>query len=67
MLSHKSIQRLYKPSRLQKFPVVKKLRSLKSHQASSSESAANDTNLSRDQVIEIYDWIAQINSESNGA
>ncbi len=64
MLSTKSIQRLYKPSRLQKFPVVKKLRALKSTQIS-SKSAANDTNLSRDQVIEIYDWIAQLNSESN--
>lgn len=66
MLSNKSIQRLYKPSRLQKFPVVKKLLSLNSDQTS-SESAANDTNLSRDQVIEIYDWIAQIKSQSNDA
>ncbi len=64
MLSNKSIQRLYKPSRLQKFPVVKKLLSSNSNQVS-SESAANDTNLSRDQVIEIYDWIAQIKSQSN--
>ncbi len=64
MLSVKSIQRLYKPSRLQKFPVVKKLRSLNSTQIS-SESAANDTNLSRDQVIEIYDWIAQLKADSN--
>lgn len=66
MLSNKSIQRLYKPSRLQKLPVVKKLLSLNSNQTS-SESAANDTNLSRDQVIEIYDWIAQIKSKSNDA
>ncbi len=65
MLSTKSIQRLYKSSRLQKFPVVKKLRTLKSPQAP-FERAANDTHLSRDQVIEIYDWIAQLNSESNG-
>ncbi|QMU60562.1 MAG: hypothetical protein GKR92_02165 [Gammaproteobacteria bacterium] len=64
MLSTKSIQRLYRPFRLQKFPVVKKLRSLKSAHIA-SENAANDTNLSRDQVIEIYDWIAQLNSESN--
>jgi len=63
MLSTKSIQRLYKPSRLQKFPVVKKLHSVESN--SSSESAANDTNLSQDKVLEIYDWIAQINSQSN--
>jgi len=68
MLSTKSIQRLYKPSRLQRSPVVKKLHIFKSDQ-SASESAANDTNvnLSRDQVIEIYDWISQINSESNNA
>ena len=66
MLSTKSIQRLYKSSRLQKFPVVRKLRTLKSPQTP-SERAANDTHLSRDQVIEIYDWIAQLNSESNGA
>ena len=64
MLSTKSIQGLYKPSRLQKFPVVKKLCALKSPRAP-SEKAANDTNLSRDQVIEIYDWIAQLNSESS--
>ena len=64
MLSNKSIQRLYKPSRLLKVPVVKKLRSLNFHQ-NSSQSAANDTHLSRDQVIEIYDWVAQINAESN--
>jgi len=63
MLSTKSIQRLYKPSRLQKPPVVEKLHSVDSD--SSSESAANDTNLSEDKVIEIYDWIAQINSQSN--
>ncbi|MFK7815579.1 MAG: hypothetical protein AB8B92_04515 [Gammaproteobacteria bacterium] len=66
MLSNKSIQRLYKPFRLQKLPVVKKLFSLNSNQTS-SEDAANDTNLSRDQVIEIYDWIAQIKSQSNDA
>jgi len=66
MLSNKSIQRLYKPSRLQKFPVVKKLLSSNRNQTS-SKSAANDTNLSRDQVIEIYDWIAQIKSQSNDA
>lgn len=65
MLSTKSIQRLYKPSRLQKFPVVKKLHLFKSDQ-DTSDSAANDTNLSRNEVIEIYDWISQINSESNG-
>ena len=63
MLSFKSIQRLYKPSRLHKFPTVKKLRSLKARQ-NSSESATNDTNLSRDQVLEIYDWISQLNSQS---
>ena len=66
MLSAKSIQRLYKPSRLQKFPVINKLHLFKSDQGA-SDSAANDTNLnlSRDQVIEIYDWISQLNSESN--
>ena len=63
MLSFKSIQRLYKSSRLHKFPTVKKLRSLKAHQ-NYSESTANDSNLSRDQVLEIYDWISQINSQS---
>ena len=63
MLSYKSIQRLYKPSRLQKFPAVKKLHSLKTHQ-DFSEDAANDTSLTRDQVIEIYDWISQLNSQS---
>lgn len=61
MLSTKSIQRLYKPSRLQKGPVVEELRSVDS--SISSESAANDTNLSQDKVLEIYDWIAQINSQ----
>lgn len=66
MLSTKSIQRLYKPSRLPKFPVVKKLHLFKSDQDISAD-AANDTNLSRDQVIEIYDWISKINSDSNGA
>jgi len=64
MLSAKSIQRLYKPTRLEKFPAVKKLRDMEAD--SSSESAANDTNLSQDKVLEIYDWIAQINSQSNG-
>lgn len=64
MLSTKSIQRLYTPSRLENFPAVKKLRSLGNH--SSSDSAANDTNLSQDKVLEIYDWIAQINSQHNG-
>ena len=63
MLSFKSIQRLYKSSRLHKFPTVKKLRSLKTRQ-NSSESTTNDTNLSRDQVLEIYDWISQLNSQS---
>ena len=63
MLSFKGIQRLYKPSRLLKFPKVKKLHSLKAHQ-NFSESAANDTNLSRDQILEIYDWISQLNSQS---
>lgn len=66
MLSNKSIQRLYKPSRLQKFPVVKKLFSTNSEPAA-SESSAKDTNLSRDQVIEIYDWISQIKSQPNDA
>ena len=66
MLSYKSIQRLYKPFRLQKFPAVKKLHSLKSHQ-NFSENAANGTNLSRDQILEIYDWISQLNSQSNSA
>ncbi len=63
MLSLKSIQRLYKPSRLQKFPAVKRLRSLKVHH-NSSEKAAHETTLSRDQVLEIYDWISQLNSQS---
>ena len=67
MLSCKSIQRLYQPFRLQKFPAVnKKLHSLKHHQIS-PESAANSSSLSRDQVLEIYDWISQINSQSNSA
>jgi len=64
MLSTKSIQRLYKPTSLQKLPLVKKLRAYKSSQISTA-NAANDTNLSRDQVLEIYDWIAQLNAESN--
>ena len=63
MLSFKSIQRLCKPSRLHKFPTVKKLSSLKARQ-NSTESVASDTNLSRDQVLEIYDWISQLNSQS---
>jgi hypothetical protein len=66
MLSNKSIQRLYKPSRLRKFPVVKKLIAPNDNQTP-SESAANDTHLSRDQVIEIYDWIAQFKSQSKDA
>lgn len=64
MLSTKSIQRLYKPSRLQKLPAAKKLRALTTRKKE-TEILADDTNLSRDQVLEIYDWISQINSQSN--
>jgi hypothetical protein len=66
MLSNKSIQRLYKPPRLRKFPVVKKLIASNDNQTL-SENAANDTHLSRDQVIEIYDWIAKLKSQYKDA
>ncbi len=66
MLSTKSIQRLFKPSRLQKLSVATKLRSIVNKQIP-AESLSDDANLSRDQVLEIYDWISQINSQSNSA
>jgi len=61
MLSTKSIQRLYKPSRLRTLPANRKLQSLASS-TKEAEKSPNDTNLSRDQVIEIYDWISQLNA-----
>ena len=62
MLSAKCIQRLYRPSRLLK------LRTVNSLQASASEPKfhkddAHDHSLSRDQVLEIYDWIAQLRTQ----
>lgn len=66
MLSTKSIQRLFKPSRLQKLSAATKLRSIVNKQIP-AESLSDDANLSRDQVLEIYDWISQINSQSNSA
>lgn len=62
MLSAKSIQRLYRPSRLLK------LRAANSLQAFASEPKfhEDDTHvrsLSRDQVLEIYDWIAQLRTQ----
>ncbi|MGI9227452.1 MAG: hypothetical protein ACR2PU_01540 [Gammaproteobacteria bacterium] len=62
MLSAKSIQRLYRPSRLLK------LRAANSLQAFASKSKfqkddTHDRSLSRDQVLEIYDWIAQLRTQ----
>lgn len=66
MLSAKSIQRLYRPLRL------KKLRALfRSHSSTSNLEHEIDITdaqrLSRDQVLEIYDWIAQLNAQQRGA
>ena len=62
MISAKSIQRLYHPAKLQKFRAVKKLRSLRAKSEISKNHNTDDQHLSRDQVLEIYDWIAQLNA-----
>ena len=62
MISAKSIQRLYQPPKLHKLRAVKKLHSLRV----GSDVSNNDTEerqLSREQVLEIYDWIAQLNAQ----
>ncbi len=60
MLSTKSIQRLYQqPKKLQKLYAKNKFASLSSSTAS-SDNTMDEQHLSRDQVLEIYDWIAQL-------
>ncbi len=66
MLSLKRIQRLFRPSRLSRLSSETDLHSLVGKQVS-ADKTSNDTNLNRDQVLEIYDWISQINSQSNSA
>ena len=63
MLLTKSIQRLYQqPSRLQKLYAKNKF-ALLNTSATSSDSKVDEQHLSRDQVLEIYDWIAQLHSK----
>ena len=62
MISAKSIQRLFHPSKLQKFRAVKKLSSLRANSDVSTE-ATEEKQLSREQVLEIYDWVAQLNAQ----
>jgi len=60
MLSTKSIQRLYQqPARLRKLSTKNKFASLSSS-IMSSDDVVDEQHLSRDQVLEIYDWIAQL-------
>lgn len=61
MISAKSIQRLYQPPKLHKFRAVKNLRSLRSKSNISNDTA--EQQLSREQVLEIYDWIAQLHAQ----
>lgn len=61
MISAKSIQRLYHPLQLQQLHAVRKLHSLR-NKSEISKDAADDQHLSREQVIEIYDWIAQLHA-----
>ena len=60
MILVKSIQRLYQPSKLKKIRVVKRLQSFHSETNISTDTA--EQQLSRDQVLEIYDWVAQLNA-----
>lgn len=61
MISAKSIQRLYQqPLRLQKLYAKNRFASLNSS-AEESGDTLDEQHLSRDQVLEIYDWIAQLN------
>ena len=60
MISAKSIQRLYQIPKLQKIHAVRKLQSLRSKSNISNDTA--EQQLSREQVLEIYDWVAQLNA-----
>ena len=62
MLSTKSIQRLYRPSKLRKFRAVSTLRSLRTN-PDISKNTTEEQHLSREQVLEIYDWVAQLNAQ----
>ncbi len=62
MLSAKSIQRLYHPTRLLKLRAKEKLQSFSSKPTFQTDEA-QDCFLSRDQVLEIYDWIAQLRTQ----
>ena len=62
MISAKNIQRLFHPSKLQKFRAVKNLSSLRTNSDISTE-ATEEKQLSREQVLEIYDWVAQLNAQ----
>ena len=62
MLSTKSIQRLYHPSRVLKLRAKNRLQSLASKSKFQKDNS-RDCSLSRDQVLEIYDWIAQLRTQ----
>ncbi len=62
MISAKSIERLYQSSKPSKLRAARKLYSLHTN-LDSVEDTTMDTHLSRDQVLEIYDWIAQLNAQ----
>ncbi len=62
MISIKSVQRLYQSSQLGKFHEVNRLRSSNTN-PNNSNNATQEQHLSREQVLEIYDLIAQLNAQ----
>ncbi len=65
MISAKSIQQFYLPLRLLRFRAANRLHSLK-NKPEKSQDITEESRLSREKVIEIYDWIAKLNAQSKG-
>ncbi len=62
MISIKSVQRLCQPSKLGKLHAVNRLHSSNTN-PNNSNNATQEQHLSREQVLEIYDLIAQLNAQ----
>ncbi len=62
MISAKSILRPYQQPILAKLHAVEKLYSLHT-KSNTLEKSVEDQQLSREQVLEIYDWVAQLRAQ----
>lgn len=65
MILAKSIQQFYLPLRLPRFRAANRLHFLK-NKPELSQDITEESRLSREKVIEIYDWIAKLNAQSKG-